>query len=120
MAELGEPRGRLGRVALVLATWGRTREPVLSRASDGADVVVHKPHPHDGTPAGHPGVVDLPGSWIPAEALVHTLAGVCEHLTVYHHSSSVAFYLADRHANVDYVDVMGSTQLRDVLAAARG
>ena len=119
MDELGRPAARSGRVALVLAMWGSTPESVFERALADADVVFYKAHPHDGTPVEIDGVVNVPGSWIPAEAFVGTLAGLSDHLTVYHHSSSVAFYLDGIHEGVDYVDLLGSTQLSAVLEAAR-
>lgn len=117
--ELGRPEAPLGRVALVLAAWGRTPDRVLEQAAEGVDLVVHKPHPHDGTPAGRAGVVEVRRSWIPAEVVVAGLAGLADHLTVHHHSSSVAFYLDGVLEDVEYVDLLGSTQLRDILAAAR-
>ncbi len=120
MRQLGEPTQRLGRVALVLAMWGRTPDHVLDEAQAGADVVFHKPHPHDGAPVDRDGVVSLPGSWIPAEVFVGVLAEISDHLTVYHHSSSVAFYLGGALQSVDYVDLLDSQQLRDVLEAADG
>jgi hypothetical protein len=118
MKQLGEPAGRLGRVAVVLATWGTTPSFVVDEALADADVVYHKAHPHDGAPLARDGVVDLPSSWIPAEALVNVLAGISDHVTVYHHSSSVAFYLGGLRESVDFVDLLGSQQLRDVLVAA--
>jgi hypothetical protein len=119
LGEIGASTGGSGRVALVLAKWGPTPDSVFERAATDADVVLYKAHPHDGTPIRHHGVINVPGSWIPAEAFVTTLADVSDHLTVYHHSSSVAFYLDGVHAGVDYVDLLGSTQLNDVLEAAR-
>jgi hypothetical protein len=118
--ELGQPAERLGRVALVLAMWGKAPDQVLDRALAGADTVFYKAHPHDGTPIARDGVVSLPGSWIPAEAFVDVLAGLSEHLTVFHHSSSVAFYLDGIHEGVDYVDLLDSPQLRSVLGAVHG
>jgi hypothetical protein len=118
--ELGEPAGRLGRVALVLATWGRAPDGVLDRALADADVVFYKAHPHDGLPAVRDGVVCVSGSWIPAEAFVGVLASLSDRLTVYHYSSSVAFYLAGMFEGVDYVDLLDSQQSRDVLGAADG
>jgi hypothetical protein len=118
MQELGWPAERLERVALVLAMWGKAPDRVLDRALAGADTVFYKAHPHDGTPVVRDGVVSVPGSWIPAEAFVGVLAGLSDHLTVYHHSSSVAFYLDGIHEGVEYVDLLDSPQLRDVLGAA--
>ena len=120
MAELGGRIDDLGRVALVLARWGTTPEPVLARALADADVVFYKAHPHDGTPVDHDGVITVAASWIPAEALVEVLAPRSDHLTVYHHSSSVAFYLDGLHEGVDYVDLLDSAQLRSVLGAVHG
>ena len=54
-----------------------------------------------------PDVVNLPGSWIPAEAVVGVLAGRSDRLTVFHHSSSVAFYLGGVDG-VDFVDLLDS------------
>ena len=96
LEQLGRPSERLGRVALVLAKWGSTPDAILDRALLDADIVFYKAHPHDGTPVERPDVVNLPGSWIPAEAVVGVLAGRSDHLTVFHHSSSVAFYLGGR------------------------
>jgi len=120
VGELGEPVGRLGRVALVLAMWGRVPDRVLEQALDDADVVFYKAHPHDGATVAHEGVVSVPGSWIPAEALVGVLAGLSDDLTVYHHSSSVAFYLSGVFEDVAFVDLLDSQQLRHVLDAAHG
>lgn len=119
LEQLGQPE-RLGRVALVLAKWGSTPDAVLDRALLDADVVFYKAHPHDGTPVERPDVVNLPSSWMPAEAVVGVLAGRSDRLTVYHHSSSVAFYLDGRFDGVDFVDLLDSHQLRDVLEAAEG
>lgn len=116
--EIGRPSGRLGRVAVVLATWGSAPDPVLERALADADVVYYKAHPHDGTPVQRDGVVNVPGSWIPAEVLVDTLADMSDHLTVYHYSSSVAFYLDGVHDDVVFVDLLGTKQLSDIVAAA--
>jgi hypothetical protein len=120
MGELGNPSGRLGRVALVLAKWGPTPDQVLDRAVADADVVYYKAHPHDGLSVVRDGVVSLRGSWIPAEAVVGVLANSSDRLTVYHHSSSVAFYLRGVYEGVDYVDLLDSQQLRDVLEAVDG
>jgi hypothetical protein len=120
LGQLGGRSGRLGRVALVLARWGSTPDRVLDEARAGADVVFYKPHPHDGVPVDRPGVVSMPGSWIPAEVVVGVLADLSDHLTVYHHSSSVAFYLGGRDSDVDFVDLLDSRQLHDILEAAGG
>jgi hypothetical protein len=117
--QLGRPSERLGRIALVLAKWGSTPDAILDRALLDADVVFYKAHPHDGTPVERPDVVNLPSSWIPAEAVVDVLARRSDRLTVFHHSSSVAFYLGGRLDGVDFVDLLDSDQLRDVLAAAQ-
>ena len=79
----------------------------------------YKAHPHDGLRVERENVVNVPSSWIPAEAVVGVLAGISDHLTVYHHSSSVAFYLDGIHQDVDYVDLLGSAQLREVLKASQ-
>ena len=118
MGQLGGSSAPLGRVALVLAMWGGTPDRVLDEALATADVVFYKAHPHDGTPVVRDGVVSLPGSWMPAEVFVGALAELSEHLTVYHHSSSVGFYLRGAHQAVDYVDLLDSQQLRDVLQAS--
>lgn len=114
---LGEPSLPLGRVALVLGTWGGTAPDTLARAVADADVVFEKPHPHDGVTQDRPGVVPVTASWIPAEAIIETLASVSDHLTVYHHSSSAAFYAHGRYDGVEFVDLLGTSQLREVLAA---
>ena len=119
LEQLGQPE-RLGRVALVLAKWGSTPDAILDRALLDADVVFYKAHPHDGTPVERADVVNLPSSWIPAEAIVGVLAGRSDRLTVYDHASSVAFYLGGRFDAVDFVDLLDSRQLRDVLEAAEG
>ncbi len=112
---LGRPGG--GHTALVLATWGGTAPELLDRVASDADVVFHKAHPHDGVGAGREGVVEVGAPWIPAEAIVGTLARTSAHVTVYHHSSSVAFYLRGHHENVRDVDLLDAEQLRTVMAA---
>lgn len=117
LAACNRPPDRLGRVALVLATWGGTSDEVLATAAADADTVFYKAHPHDGAAAEGPGVAQVDATWIPAEAIVETLAAISEHLTVYHYSSSVAFYTSGLHDNVDLVDLVDARHLREVFGA---
>ena len=105
--------------ALILSTWGGSDPAVWELAGRSAEVVVHKPHPHDGVGAAADGVVEIVDSWIPAEAVVAVLADLASRLTVYHHSSSASFYAGPVLPDVEFVDVLGLDQLREVLEAAQ-
>lgn len=87
------------KTALVMGTWGGMKKDLNEiHMLEKYEHIIYKPHPHDGLigrDLGHDATV-ISQPWYPSEALIMLL---CEHaasVSVFHYSSSCAFYLEAR------------------------
>lgn len=104
------------RLALIVGTWGGARGLEKSLVSR-YDLVIYKPHPHDNIDIVADRVVSVKKSWIPVEVIIGMLALDVENLTVYHFSSSAAFYCGEI-KNIKFVDLQENKRFVSVVGAS--